>query len=80
MGHIINSINNIFKIVTKLANSKKRSLNKDVYGPNEILTYEYENKSPQVTAKPTGKTNVEYICKRLEVGIEYLTDLVAVHD
>lgn len=27
-----------------------------------------------------GKTNVDYINKRLEVGIEYLNDLVAVHE
>ncbi len=44
VGKIIDSINNIYKTVTKLATSKKKQLRKENYGP-EILTYEYENKS-----------------------------------
>lgn len=82
VGQIISSINNIYRIVEELAKKRnKYSQLKDFF--DSYISYEDEN-AVQVAAK-TGNnqkkmTNIQQMIKKLDLGYEYISDLVVVYE
>lgn len=81
VGQIISSINNIYRIVEELA--KKRNKQSQLRELEDTyITYEDEN-TAQVAVKPTNNSkmpNIQQMIKKLDLGYEYISDLVVVYE
>ena len=82
VGQIISSINNIYRIVEELAKKRnKYSQLKDFF--DSYISYEDEN-AVQVAAKSGNNqkkmTNIQQMIKKLDLGYEYISDLVVVYE
>lgn len=81
VGQIISSINNIYRIVEELSKKRnKYSQLKELY--DTYITYEDEN-TTQVTGKPAAGsklTNIQQMIRKLDLGYEYISDLVVVNE
>lgn len=81
VGQIISSINNIYRIVEELAKKRnKYSQLKELY--DTYITYEDEN-TTQVSVKPAAGSkmpNIQQMIKKLDLGYEYISDLVVVNE